>query len=80
MLTTRQVWGIVISYFFNSYGFNIYLTWLPGYLMLARGYSLSKTAYTAAIPFAVSMLASGLSAIVSDKLTQKYGVNFGRKI
>ena len=74
-----QVWGVVISFFAENYGFYLYVSWLPGYLMLARGYSLSKTAYTAAIPFAVSVIASALSGVVSDKLTQKYGVNIGRR-
>lgn len=74
-LLRRQptLWGITIGAFFYSYFWYYCLTWLPSYLMMARGFSFLKMgAYTAA-PLMLMALVSMTSARVGDRLIRRFG-------
>ncbi len=61
------------------YGWYFWLTWLPSYLLRARGFDLRETGWLAALPLACSaigLLAGGWS---SDILTKKWGARRGRR-
>src|SRR5262249_36546209 len=73
LLTTPTFWGITISAFFYCY-FNYFcLTWLPSYLVMARGYSFLKMgAYTAA-PYVGTIVVSFASARLADRMIARAG-------
>ena len=52
LLRNRNVWGICLGYFAYDYVWYLYIAWLPGYLMLERGYALAQTGVYAAFPMA----------------------------
>lgn len=79
LLSSPAVWCTVLSYFACNYCMYLYLSWLPGYLILAKGFSFNKTAYTAMIPWLFALFTIAISGFVSDKLTQRFGPNIGRK-
>lgn len=79
ILASRNVWGTVASYFCVSYCMYLYLSWLPGYLMMSRGFSFNKTATSAMIPWICALFASLVGGVVCDKLSHKFGRNIGRK-
>lgn len=79
ILTSKAVWGMVLSYFAQSYCMYLYLAWMPGYLTMARGFSFTKSAFSTMIPWVFALLATMISGIVSDKLSRKFGLNVGRK-
>jgi len=57
LLTTRKVWGLVIGFGAYGYSFNLFLTWLPDYLVRTMHRSILGSAGFAAIPWACASLA-----------------------
>ncbi|MEN6439338.1 MAG: MFS transporter [Syntrophobacter sp.] len=80
LFTNKLVWGLAISYFFNNYLFYLYITWLPGYLVIDRGFTLVKTGVFAMLPYMVSIITSPLGGYLSDYWTKKYGAHIGRSL
>ena len=79
ILSNRSIWGTIIAFFSQCYGWYLFMSWLPGYLVLARGFSFSQTAYSAMLPYVVSTFTIPFSGWLSDKLTDRYGPNRGRR-
>jgi sugar phosphate permease len=79
ILSSRSIWGTIIAFFSQCYGWYLFLSWLPGYLVLARGFSFSQTAYSAMLPYVLSTFTITFSGWLSDKLTGRYGPNRGRR-
>ena len=52
LLRTRKVWGLVIGFGAYGYSFNLFLTWLPDYLVRTMHRSILASAGFAAIPWA----------------------------
>jgi sugar phosphate permease len=62
------------------YGWYFYLTWLPTYLLEARGFDMKAVGWLAAMPLvgiAIGVLAGGL---LSDVLCRRWGVRAGRRL
>lgn len=57
LLGTRKVWGLVIGFGAYGYSFNLFLTWLPEYLVRTMHRGLLTSAGFAAIPWACASLA-----------------------
>jgi MFS family permease len=57
LLRTRKVWGLVIGFGAYGYSFNLFLTWLPDYLVRTMHRSILTSAGFAAIPWAFASLA-----------------------
>ncbi|HEY6517215.1 MAG TPA: MFS transporter [Steroidobacteraceae bacterium] len=52
LLGTRKIWGIVIGFGAYGYSFNLFLTWLPDYLVRTMHRSILTSVGFAAIPWA----------------------------
>jgi MFS family permease len=77
LLRNRTVLGLCAMYVGAIYGWYFYLTWLPTYLLRARGFDLSQVGWLAALPLlgiAVGVLAGGA---VSDFLRPRLGARLG---
>jgi MFS family permease len=57
LLGTRKVWGLVIGFGAYGYSFNLFLTWLPDYLVRTMHRSILTSASYAAIPWACASVA-----------------------
>lgn len=57
LLGTRKVWGLVIGFGAYGYSFNLFLTWLPDYLVRTMHRSILTSAGFAAIPWACASVA-----------------------
>ena len=68
LLSTRKVWGLVIGFGAYGYSFNLFLTWLPDYLVRTMHRSILASAGFAAIPWAC--------ASVSDLLVGGWLIDF----
>lgn len=68
LLRTRKVWGLVIGFGAYGYSFNLFLTWLPDYVVRTMHRSILASAGFAAIPWAC--------ASVSDLLVGGWLVDF----
>ncbi len=73
LLRTPTLWGITIGAFFYSYFWYYCLTWLPSYLVVARGFSFLKMGAFTAMPFLGTALISMVSGRVADRLITRLG-------
>jgi MFS transporter, ACS family, glucarate transporter len=64
---------ICLMYFAYGYGLYFYITWLPTYLLEARGFSISSTKWLAALPWALSALAFWFGGWLTDSLLRLTG-------
>jgi ACS family glucarate transporter-like MFS transporter len=79
MLRDRSMPALCMMYFGAIYGWYFYITWLPTYLMRARGFDLTRVGWLSALPLlsiAAGVLAGGW---VSDVLARHWGLRAGRR-
>ena len=55
LLTSRVMWQISLMYIAYGYGIFFYITWLPTYLIEARGFSSGATKWLASLPWIISL-------------------------
>jgi ACS family glucarate transporter-like MFS transporter len=66
--------------FFQDYLFYLFATWLPGYLVLGRGFSIVKMGGYASLPWIAGFIAQPLVGWFSDRLISRgLGITFSRK-
>jgi sugar phosphate permease len=67
----RTTWGMLIGFFGSVYLNWVYLTWLPGYLTMARHMSLIHTGFAASVPFLCGFVGSLVAGWFSDIVTRR---------
>ena len=67
-------------YFGVIYGWYFFLTWMPKYLLAARGFDLKSTGMFAMLPLLFMAAGVALAGWTSDRLTSRYGRRWGRSI
>ena len=77
-LATPGIWCLCLMYFTQTYGFNLYVTWLPTYLNHAKSLHGLTLGFLAGLPLLLSVLADLWGGLVTDRLSSKYGLRFGR--
>ncbi|WP_126425326.1 MFS transporter [Brevibacillus marinus] len=80
ILRVKEVWGMTLIYFFQNYNWYLYLTWLPAYLMKARGFSLLNVGLYGMLPWLGAFLSMNLAGLVSDWLSKRHGLTTARRI
>jgi MFS transporter, ACS family, glucarate transporter len=78
LLRNRNVIGLCLSYFTQSYGFYFYITWLPTYLEKARGFTSVKLGVLAGLPLMLSVLADLCGGLATDYASRRFGLRWGR--
>jgi MFS family permease len=73
LFTSANLAFICLMYFAYGYGLYFYITWLPTYLLEARGFSVNSTKWLAAAPWAVSALAFWVGGWTTDWLAHRTG-------
>lgn len=79
MLRDRSMLALCVMYFGAIYGWYFYITWLPTYLLRARGFDLTQVGWLSALPLlsiAAGVLAGGWA---SDVLARHWGLRAGRR-
>lgn len=67
----RTVWGIFLGFFCYDYGWFVYLTWLPGYLVLERKFTLAQMGVFTMIPLLAMALVIPLSGWLGDQFVRR---------
>ncbi len=67
----RTTWGMIVGYFGCIYVTWLYTAWLPGYLEIERHFTVGKTGWVGAIPFAFGVLGGVLGGRVVDVLARR---------
>lgn len=79
VIKAGPVWALAFNYFFQNYSWYLYLTWLPGYLVMARKFSILKMGIYGMLPYLGAFIATNLAGYVSDRLISKVGLTRARK-
>jgi sugar phosphate permease len=79
LLANRSVWALCFMYFGVIYGWYFFLTWMPIYLMRARGFDLQHAGWLSALPLIGIGTGVFLGGLVSDVLVRRRGLKMGRR-
>ena len=78
VLTNRTVIFLCLMYFTQTYGFYLYITWMPTYLRTARGFSSMLLGFVAGLPLMLSAVADVIGGITTDRAVRRFGLRIGR--
>jgi MFS transporter, ACS family, D-galactonate transporter len=73
LLKHRSVLGIFLGFFAYDYAWYVFITWLPGYLRLERGFTPTEMGVYSAVPFLVMSVIILCSGLLSDWLVRRGG-------
>jgi ACS family glucarate transporter-like MFS transporter len=79
LLRQRSMWGVMLTQGCSTYFNYVFLTWLPTYLVQARGLHLVQAGFIGAIPYLVAVIAVLGFSRLSDWLLTPEGLNQGRR-
>jgi MFS family permease len=75
---TPGIWFLCLMYFTQTYGFNLYVTWMPAYLQHEKHLHGTVLAVLAGLPLLLSVPADLFGGILTDRLSQRFGLRLGR--
>jgi MFS family permease len=73
LLTSRAMWKINLMYIAYGYGIFFYITWLPTYLIEARGFSSGAAKWLASLPWIISLPGYLAGGWLTDWLARRTG-------
>ncbi|MFB3923703.1 MAG: MFS transporter [Terriglobia bacterium] len=71
LLRERTVLGIFLGFFAYDYAWFVYISWLPGYLVLERHFSVHEMAIYSSVPYVAMLVVILLSGWLSDRLVAR---------
>ncbi len=80
MLTSWNFWAIIGMYHFFCYASNWYLFWTARYLSEEKGWESAELAAYVALPFLLAAGADWTSGSLSDRLVNRIGLVWGRRL
>ena len=80
LLRNRSMLLLCGMYFGVIYGWYFFLTWMPKYLLNARGFDLKTTGWLAMLPLLCMAAGVATAGWVSDRLIGRVGKRWGRRI
>ena len=78
LFSSRNLWTICLMYFAYAYSLYFYLTWLPTYLIEARGFPADKAKWYAALPWVMSFGTFWFGGWLTDRLAKTRGLKIAR--
>jgi len=73
ILSKIQVWALVANHFCVSWGFFMFLTWLPTYLVKAHGFSIKEMGIYSMLPYLAMVIGSNGSGWLADYCIKRTG-------
>jgi ACS family D-galactonate transporter-like MFS transporter len=70
LLKQRSVLGLFLGCFAYGYAWYVFISWLPGYLLMERHFTPSEMGLLGSMPFLVMAVISVLSGLLSDWLVR----------
>jgi ACS family sodium-dependent inorganic phosphate cotransporter len=81
ILSKAPVWALIINHFCASWGFFMFLTWLPTYLIRAHGFSIKEMGIYSMLPYITMVIGSNTTGWVADYCIKRTGnITLIRKI
>ena len=79
LAANRTLLALCCMYTGVIYGWYFYLTWLPTYLLRARGFDMRQVGWLAALPLLAIGVGVCAGGWISDHLTRRWGARAGRR-
>jgi sugar phosphate permease len=80
LFQSGNMWAIMLAYFSYLYCLWIFLSWLPSYLVIYRGFSLLKTGFLASLPLLAGVVGDALGGWLTDfALIKTSNLKFARR-
>jgi len=73
LLSKSPVWALVINHFCVSWGFFMFLTWLPTYLVKAHGFSIREMGIYSMLPYMAMVVGSNGTGWLADYCIMRTG-------
>jgi len=73
ILSKAPVWALIINHFCASWGFFMFLTWLPTYLIKAQGFSIKEMGLYSMLPYITMVIGSNATGWLADYCIQRTG-------
>jgi ACS family glucarate transporter-like MFS transporter len=80
VLADRNLLLITMSYFFSNYVFYFFFNWLYFYLVDVRKFTLLEGGAFAAAPWITGAVGATLGGLLCDRLTRRYGIQWGCRV
>ncbi len=80
LLKSGNFWAILGAYHFFAYASNWYLFWTASYLASEKGWEKSELAAYTGLPFLLAACADWAGGSLSDRLVDRIGLKWGRRI
>jgi MFS transporter, ACS family, glucarate transporter len=74
-----NLWTIMAMYHTYCWGSYFYLSWLHTYLQKGRGLTESEMGYMSTLPFILGAIANNVGGFLSDHLSKRFGLKWGRR-
>jgi MFS family permease len=71
LLKQRSALGIFLGFFAYDYVWFLFLTWLPGYLIIERKCSIGEMAVFSSVPYLFGLIINLISGLLSDWFVRK---------
>jgi MFS transporter, ACS family, glucarate transporter len=78
MLTNLSVWGLILGYGLQGYGFYVYYNWFYFYAVKVRGLGLMQAAVWTSFPFLAMAVLSPVGGWFSDRIARRTNRRQGR--
>lgn len=78
ILSSRNVWGLFLSYFAFGYVIWIFFSWFFIYLAEARGLDLKSSAIYGMAPFLAMTVGCLAGGLLNDSISRRFGLYWGR--
>ena len=71
LLTNRAVLGFILAKFFQDYLGYFFMTWIPAYLVMERGFSIIKMGFYASLPWIAGFIMQNVTGWLSDYMIKR---------
>ena len=71
ILTNRATVGLIMIKFFQDYLLYLFMTWVPTYLVMERGFSIIKMGFYASLPWIAGFFMQNITGWLSDYLIRR---------
>lgn len=78
IFSSRNVWGLFVSYFAFGYVVWIFFSWFFIYLAEARHLDVKSSALFSMLPFLCMTVGCLVGGVINDRLSTRYGLYWGR--
>ncbi|WP_375194203.1 MFS transporter [Sphingobium sp.] len=78
IFSSRNVWGLFVSYFAFGYVIWIFFSWFFIYLAEARHLDVKSSALFSMLPFLCMTFGCLLGGVINDRVSARYGLYWGR--